>query len=99
MRRVDHSYVFGDRRIDPARDWREYVRQLGEQFPADAAAIAALFDEIRAIFDGMVATARRPAASPVCPIPLTRFSLFPSGIRLWSCGWSGHSKTWSPATR
>ena len=29
-RRVDHTYVFGGRRIEPARDWREYVRQLGE---------------------------------------------------------------------
>ncbi len=66
-RRVDHSYVFGDRRIDPARDWREYVRQLGEQFPADAAAIAALFDEIRAIFDGMVATGETTGGIPGLP--------------------------------
>ena len=66
-RRLDHSYVFGDRRIDPARDWRQYVRQLGEAFPADAAGIVALFDDIRAIFDGMTATGETTGGVPGMP--------------------------------
>ena len=56
-----------DRRIEPARDWREYVRQLGEQFPGDAAGIAALFSEIRAIFDGMTSTGAATGGVPGMP--------------------------------
>ncbi|RBP16156.1 phytoene dehydrogenase-like protein [Roseiarcus fermentans] len=66
-RRVDHSYVFGDRRIEPARDWREYARQLGAEFPADAAGIVALLDDIRAIFDGMTASGETTGGVPGMP--------------------------------
>ena len=76
-RRVDHTYVFGGRRIEPARDWREYVRQLGEEFPADAAGIAALFEEIRAIFDGMMSTGENTGGIPGLPSSVDEALAFP----------------------
>ncbi len=66
-RRVDHCYVFGDRRIEPARDWREYVRQLGAAFPADAVGLAALFDDIHAILAGMTWTGEATGGVPGMP--------------------------------
>ena len=66
-RRLDHCYISGDRRIEPARDWREYVRQLGEEFQTDAGGVAALFDDIRAIFDGMTATGETSGGVPGLP--------------------------------
>ena len=55
-RRLDHSYRFTDRVIEPPRDWRAYAAELGRQFPVDAAGLSALFEEIKAISDGMHAT-------------------------------------------
>jgi phytoene dehydrogenase-like protein len=55
-RRLDHSYRFADRIIDPPRDGRAYAAELGRQFSTDAAGLMALFEEIKAIFDGMYAT-------------------------------------------
>ncbi len=66
-RRLDHSYRFADRVIDPPRDWRAYAAELGRQFPADAAGLAALFEEIKAIYDGMYATGADNGGIPGLP--------------------------------
>jgi phytoene dehydrogenase-like protein len=66
-RRLDHSYRFADRVIDPPRDGREYAAELGRQFPADAAGLKALFEEIKAISDGMYATGADNAGIPGLP--------------------------------
>jgi phytoene dehydrogenase-like protein len=66
-RRLDHSYRFADRIIDPPRDWREYATELGRQFPADAAGLKALFEEIKAISDGMYATGADNGGIPGLP--------------------------------
>ena len=76
-RRVDHTYVFGGRRIEPARDWREYVHQLGKEFPADAVGIAALFEEIRSVFDGMMSTGENTGGVPGLPSSVDEALAYP----------------------
>jgi len=66
-RRLDHSYVFADRTIDPPRDWRAYAAELGRIFPADAAGLTTLFAEIKTIFDGMTATGADNGGVPGLP--------------------------------
>ena len=66
-RRLDHSYRFADRLIDPPRDWRRYAAELGRQFPADAAGLKTLFEEIKAISDGMYATGADNGGIPGLP--------------------------------
>ena len=66
-RRLDHSYVFADRTIDPPRDWRAYAAELGRQFPSDAAGLTALFEELKAIYDGMYATGAGNGGIPGLP--------------------------------
>jgi all-trans-retinol 13,14-reductase len=66
-RRLDHSYRFADRIIEPPRDWRAYSAELGRQFPADAAGLKALFEEIKAIYDGMAATGADNGGIPGLP--------------------------------
>ena len=66
-RRLDHSYRFVDRIIDPPRDGRAYAAELGRQFPADAVGLSALFEEIKAIYDGMHATGADNGGIPGLP--------------------------------
>ncbi len=66
-RRLDHTYVFDGERIEPDRDWRRYVRQLGERFPSDAEGLIALFDDIEAIFAGMASTGEKTSGVPGLP--------------------------------
>jgi phytoene dehydrogenase-like protein len=66
-RRLDHSYRFADRFIEPPRAGRAYAAELGRQFPADAAGLSALFEEIKAISDGMYATGADNAGIPGLP--------------------------------
>jgi all-trans-retinol 13,14-reductase len=66
-RRLDHSYRFADRVIEPPRDWRAYSAELGRQFPADAKGLQALFEEIKAIYDGMAATGADNGGIPGLP--------------------------------
>ena len=66
-RRLDHTYDFGGFCIEPARDWREYARQLGERFPEDAAGLAALFEDIHDIWLGMYATGEGQSGIPGLP--------------------------------
>jgi phytoene dehydrogenase-like protein len=66
-RRLDHSYRFADRIIEPPRDWRAYAAELGRQFPADAAGLTTLFEEIKAIYDDMAATGADNGGIPGLP--------------------------------
>jgi phytoene dehydrogenase-like protein len=66
-RRLDHSYRFADRTIEPPRDWREYAAELGRQFPSDAAGLKALFAEVKAIYDGMAASGADRGGIPGLP--------------------------------
>jgi phytoene dehydrogenase-like protein len=66
-RRLDHSYRFADRVVEPPRDGRAYAAELGRQFPADAAGLKALFEEIKAISDGMYATGADNGGIPGLP--------------------------------
>jgi len=75
--RVTHSFHTAAGKIDVAPDWHDYVRDLGEKFPGSAAGIAALFDEIKAIFDDMFATAANRGGVPGMPATIDELLAFP----------------------
>ena len=76
-RRLDHAYVIDGHRIEPARDWRDYARQLGDLFPSDRDGLAALFNDIRAIWDGMYATGEGRSGIPGLPKNVDAMLAFP----------------------
>lgn len=76
-RRLDHSYRFPGVAIDVPRDWRDYAALLGRLFPADAGGFAPLFDEIRAIYDGLYATGRDRGGVPGLPGDVDALLAFP----------------------
>ncbi|MDE2363173.1 MAG: FAD-dependent oxidoreductase [Hyphomicrobiales bacterium] len=76
-KRVDHSYVTKDGRIDPPRDWRQYARDLGAKFPDSAAGVMALFEEIHAIFEDMYATSAGRSGIPGMPENIDDMLAFP----------------------
>ena len=81
------------------RDWRAYSAELGRQFPADAAGLMALFEEIKAIYDGMARDRRRPWRHPRPAAQRRRAcSPSPATIRSRSNGWIGRSTSSSRAT-
>ncbi len=77
-RRVDHSYITKDGRIDPPRDWCDYARMLGAKFPESAAGIMALFEEIAAIFEDMFSTGAGRSGIPGLPASLEAMLAFPN---------------------
>ena len=76
-RRLDHTYRLPGFTVDVPRDWRDYVSELGHLFPADAAGFAALFADIRAIYDGMYATSRDNGGIPGLPTTVDAMLDFP----------------------
>jgi hypothetical protein len=90
-RRFDHSYRLAGSRLDVPRDWHEYVAELGRRFPASAAGLAALFDDIRAIYDACMRPAATTAAFPACRPRSTPCWPFRASIRWPSVGSSGRS--------
>jgi phytoene dehydrogenase-like protein len=76
-RRVDHSYRLPGATIDVPRDWRDYVALLARLYPADAAGFAPLFEEIRAIYDGLYATGRDRGGIPGLPRDVEALLAFP----------------------
>jgi all-trans-retinol 13,14-reductase len=76
--RIDHSYHIGGERYDVPRDWRAYARMLGERFPQSAIGIAALFEDIHAIFEDMYATGRDHGGIPGMPGSLQELMEYPS---------------------
>ncbi len=76
--RVDHTHHLEGADIDVPRDWRDYVRLLGERFPESAAGIAALFDEMHAIFEDMFATGRGRGGIPGMPATIDELLAFPT---------------------
>ncbi len=75
-RRLDHRYVVDGLSIDVPRDWRLYVARLGELFPAERQGIAALFDEIFAIYTAMFSTAALHSGIPGTPANPERLLAF-----------------------
>ncbi|WP_346296181.1 NAD(P)/FAD-dependent oxidoreductase [Rhodopseudomonas sp. P1] len=75
--RVTHSFHTEAGAIDVPPDWRDYVRLLGDRFPGSASGLAALFDEIKAIFDDMFATAAGRGGVPGMPSSIDELLAFP----------------------
>lgn len=75
--RVTQSFQAAGGAVDVPTDWRDYVRVLGERFPDSAAGIAALFDEIKAIFDDMFSTAASRGGVPGTPSTIDELLAFP----------------------
>ncbi|MGP0093180.1 MAG: phytoene desaturase family protein [Xanthobacteraceae bacterium] len=76
--RIDHTYRLDGAEIDVPRDWRDYVRLLGERFPESAGGIAALFEEMHAIFEDMFATGRGRGGIPGIPATIDELLAFPA---------------------
>ncbi|CCD88342.1 fragment of putative phytoene dehydrogenase and related proteins; membrane protein (part 1) [Bradyrhizobium sp. ORS 285] len=76
-KRVTHSYHLAGRRIDVPEDWRAYVRQLCEMFPASADGLVKLFDTIHAIFESMYATGHGRSGIPGMPATIEEMLAFP----------------------
>ena len=66
-RRLDHSFIHDEHRLDVPRDWRKFVAELGERFPHEARGIAALFDEIFQIYNSMYSTTEYHDGFPGAP--------------------------------
>jgi len=66
-RRLDHRYLLDGHTIDVPRDWRAYVRLLGDAYPHAADGIRALFDDIHAVYTGMFSTADERGGIPGTP--------------------------------
>ncbi|MBI5132821.1 MAG: NAD(P)/FAD-dependent oxidoreductase [Rhodopseudomonas palustris] len=75
--RVTQSFHTAAGAIDVPVDWRDYVRVLGERFPASAAGIRSLFEEIKAIFDDMFSTAGNRGGIPGPPATIDELLAFP----------------------
>ena len=76
-KRIDHSYRTDEGNIEPPRDWRAYARMLGERFPASAAGVMALFEDIHAIFEDMYATGAGRSGIPGLPDNVDKLLAFP----------------------
>jgi phytoene dehydrogenase-like protein len=76
--RIDHSYYLDGAQFDVPRDWRAYARLLGERFPESAAGIAALFDEIHAIYEDMFATGLGRGGIPGAPANVQQLLEYPA---------------------
>ena len=76
--RVTHTFHYQGAQIDVPRDWRDYVRLLGQRYPGSAEGIAALFETIHAIFDDMYATGRDRTGIPGMPATAEDMLAFPT---------------------
>lgn len=76
-KRVEHTYHLNGASIDVPRDWRDYVKLLGEKFPGSAGGIEALFETIHAIFEDMYATGRGRTGMPGAPATIDEWLAFP----------------------
>jgi all-trans-retinol 13,14-reductase len=75
--RLDHTYRLPGFTLDVPRDWRDYVRELGRLFPAEAAGLETLFADIHAIYDGMYSTGRDNGGIPGLPTTVDAMLAFP----------------------
>ncbi len=76
-KRVGHTYHLAGTPVDVPEDWRDYVQLLGHKFPGSAEGIRALFETIRAIFEGMYATGRDRSGIPGMPETVDQLLAFP----------------------
>lgn len=65
--RLDHRYIQDGHAIDVPRDWHAYVGLLANEFPAEAAGLRALFDDIHAVYEAMFSTAAERGGIPGTP--------------------------------
>uniref|UniRef100_Q07QP6 Amine oxidase n=1 Tax=Rhodopseudomonas palustris (strain BisA53) TaxID=316055 RepID=Q07QP6_RHOP5 len=65
--RLDHRYSIDGKTLDVPRDWRDYARKLGELYPDEAKGIAALFEDIFAVFTAMFSTGAQRGGIPGAP--------------------------------
>ncbi len=56
-RLMSQEYIVDGERFRIPDDWREFARELGDRFPADAKGVGRLFETIKAVYEGMYATA------------------------------------------
>ncbi len=75
--RVEHTYHLDGTSLDVPRDWRDYVKLLGQKFPDSAGGIMALFETIHSIFDDMYATGRDRTGMPGVPATIDELLAFP----------------------
>jgi all-trans-retinol 13,14-reductase len=75
---VTHAFHYQQVRIDIPRDWKDYVRLLGQRFPASADGISALFADIHEIFEGLYATGRGRGGIPGMPATSEEMLAFPT---------------------
>lgn len=66
-KRLDHRYVLDGKTIDVPRDWRRYAQMIGEQYPAEASGIAALFEDIFTVYTSMYSTGAARGGIPGMP--------------------------------
>ena len=64
---VAQQYVVNGELVRIPADWRDFVSELGERFPKDKKGIARLFDDIKAVHDGMYSTANWAVGVPHPP--------------------------------
>ena len=75
--RLDHGYRLPGLAIDVPRDVDAYAAELGRLFPRSAAGLAAFFADIRAVLDGMYASAADNGGIPGRPRTLDALLAFP----------------------
>ena len=75
--RLDHAYRHNNHVIEPPRDWRAYVAELQRRHPESAVGLAALFDDIRTIFDSLYATGAKNCGVPGAPATPDELMEFP----------------------
>ncbi|HQF31701.1 MAG TPA: NAD(P)/FAD-dependent oxidoreductase, partial [Hyphomicrobiales bacterium] len=75
--RLDQRFHIAGRIVDVPRSADDYVALLSREFPGSAAGLAALFADIRAIFDGMYAMAPANTGIPGQPTTVEALLAFP----------------------
>jgi len=66
-KRLDHRYMIDGKALTVSRDWRQYVDDLAALHPQSADGIRALFQDIRAVYDGMYANSAERGGVPGAP--------------------------------
>lgn len=80
--RLDQRYVINDHCIDVPRDWRDFVRVLGKEFPADASGIATLFEIVHGVYLGMYSQNEARGGIPGTPTSVDAAMAFASDYPL-----------------
>lgn len=79
---LHHRYLFEGTTLDVPPDVEAFVARLGALFPAQAAGVAALFADIRAILEGMFSEAPHFSGVPGSPRTVEGLMAFPARFPL-----------------